>query len=482
MSKHGVYVLEQATSFSPPVTATAAMPVFIGTAPVHMTKDPTAINRPILVYSWAEAVAALGYSDDWETWTLCEAMYSQLRLFNVAPIVFINVFNPEKGSEKINAADFPVSDGSATITDLLAMPETIVVKAAGDTGSAYKLGTDYTVGYTEDALKVTLIPGGAILGTVEALSISYKAVNPNSVAAKDVIGGVNKATGKRTGVEVIDEVFPRTRLVPGILAAPGWEESGELLALLQAKAKSVNSLFRSVALVDIPESAGVTYRDVPAWKELHGLSSEFCIACWPRVQLGDKRFHLSTQLAGRMGRTDYDNGDVPFASPSNQSLYIDGLCLADGTEVVLDHSQANYLGDNGIVTALNWIGGWKAWGNRTCTYPASADPKDAWIPSRRMFNWVTNSIVLSYWRRISLPIRRILIDDIVTSVNIWLKGLVSAGQLVGGRIEFLAADNPQTAIMDGKIKFRIYICTSSPAQEIEFVLEYDPAYWAALAA
>ena len=38
----------------------------------------------------------------------------------------------------------------------------------------------------------------------------------------------------------------------------------------------------------------------------------------------------------------------------------------------------------GIVTALNWEGGWRVWGNRTSDYPSSTDPKDTFIPNRRM--------------------------------------------------------------------------------------------------
>lgn len=35
--------------------------------------------------SYAEAVAALGYSDDWEKYPICEAIYSQFKLYGVAP-------------------------------------------------------------------------------------------------------------------------------------------------------------------------------------------------------------------------------------------------------------------------------------------------------------------------------------------------------------------------------------------------------------
>ena len=94
---HGVKTSEQATSVIAPVQTTAGLPVVFGTAPVHMTDNPTAsVNKPIICYSWEEAVEQLGYSDDWNKFTLCEAMYAQFKLYGVAPIVFVNVLDPAK--------------------------------------------------------------------------------------------------------------------------------------------------------------------------------------------------------------------------------------------------------------------------------------------------------------------------------------------------------------------------------------------------
>jgi len=37
-------------------------------------------------------------------------------------------------------------------------------------------------------------------------------------------------------------------------------------------------------------------------------------------------------------------------------------------------------------------------------------------------------------------------------------------------------DNPLTNLMAGHVKLHIYMTPPSPAQEIDFVLEYDAAY------
>ena len=94
--KHGVYTSETPTSILPAANSTAGLPVVFGTAPVHLASDRTEANKPILCYTYAEAVAALGYSEDWDKYTLCEAMRSQYSLYAVAPTVFVNVLDTTK--------------------------------------------------------------------------------------------------------------------------------------------------------------------------------------------------------------------------------------------------------------------------------------------------------------------------------------------------------------------------------------------------
>ena len=73
--KHGVYTSEVATSMVAPITGTAGLQVIVGTAPVNMLKDPAAaVNVPLLVNSYKEAVEAVGYLPDFAKYTLCECI------------------------------------------------------------------------------------------------------------------------------------------------------------------------------------------------------------------------------------------------------------------------------------------------------------------------------------------------------------------------------------------------------------------------
>lgn len=184
-----------------------------------------------------------------------------------------------------------------------------------------------------------------------------------------------------------------------------------------------------------------------------------------------------------MCKTDAAHDDVPYWSPSNQSLQCDGAVSgADGSEkeIFLDTSNAAYLNGQGIVTVLNFIGGWKAWGNRTTAYTSVTDPKDVFIPIRRMFNWVNNTLITSFWQKVDDPTNKRLITTIVESANVWLNGLTARGFILGGRVEFREDENPMTDLMDGIIRYHVFYTPPSPALDIEFIQEYDPDYLSTL--
>ena len=116
-SKHGVYGSEVPTSLVPMTNVSAGLPVVFGTAPVHLATDAAKANVPVLCYTYAEAVEALGYSDDWESYTLCEFMKSHFALFNMAPVVFVNVLDVAKHKTAVSDAETALADGVAEISE-----------------------------------------------------------------------------------------------------------------------------------------------------------------------------------------------------------------------------------------------------------------------------------------------------------------------------------------------------------------------------
>lgn len=465
--KHGVYVFEQATSVSTPVVAECGVPFVIGAAPIQSADSPAEVGKPVYCSSWDEFCNLLGYSDDWDKYNLCEFAYSHFKLYGCQPVIFCNLLNPASHKEVVAAANIDVSNHRVSLPLEAINDSTLVVKASGGTGAAYISGEDYSSFYVGGALVIELLASSEHYEE-ESLNIAYNKVTPESVTPTLVA----------SSFDAIELCMSTVAVVPDIICAPGYSITASVAAVMATKAASINGVFRAKALVDIDSTAsGVTaYSGVAAWKSSHNLTDENEVICWPMVKLGDKMFHMSTALAGLMATVDTNNS-CPYESPSNKNFKMDSLVLASGNVVFQTKAHADALNACGCVTALNFLAsGWVCWGNYTACYPASTDVKDYFIPVSRMFDWIGNSLVKTFWSKLDKPMNRRLIDTILDSANIWLNGLVGRGYLLGARAEMLDSENPLTDLMAGIMKIHIYMTPPSPAQEIDFTLEYDTNY------
>ncbi|WP_217562785.1 phage tail sheath C-terminal domain-containing protein [Paenibacillus sp. GbtcB18] len=479
--RHGISTSEAESSAITAVSTSATIPVVFGTAPIHLSKLAAApVNTPILCKSWEDAVDAFGYSEDWESYTLSEYMHSHFRLYKLSSVVLVNVMDPAKHKAAVPLASFTLAAGTTTLPDAGILKDTVTVTSA-DGATTYVKDKDYTLLFDKAGrLFVTVKPGGTIPSATPTLKIGYDRLDRAAVTSADVIGGTDVMSGKVTGLELIKQVFPRFQQVPGLLLAPGFSHDPVVGAIMTAKAENINGHFKAVALTDLPTD--ILYTDLAVWKKDHAYTSERQIDAYPKITKAGKVYHFSTHLAGVICKTDAENDGVPYKSPSNKTMQADGAIMDSGQEVPLGPDEGEYLNNQGIMTAINFVGGWKTWGNRTAAFPEKTDPKTAFIAVRRMFDWIQNSVILTYWKYVDDPTNKRLIEAVTDSLNIWMNGLQASGYILGGRVEFSASDNPNVNLMNGKLKFRIFITPPSPAQEIEFVVEYDAQYLAAIAA
>jgi hypothetical protein len=479
MLTHGINVLQQGTSVGTPSAASVGIPFFIGAAPVQSAGSPAPAGDPVLVTSWDEAVERLGFADfDFEsnTWkyNLCEGMYSHFKLYGKQPAIFCNLLDAATMTSAVAAADIDAANNRALLPLEAINNETLVVKAAGGTGGVLVKGTDYEAFYSGGNLVIELLSGGSVFGA-DKINAAYRAVTPESVTPNAVAAGFQNA----------DKCITSFGVLPDLLLAPGYSHNSAVAAVMAAKAEGIGGLFRAKALVDISAAASggaLTHTGAVVEKGKNNISGKTQIAVWPMLGLGGRIFHMSTQYAGVIAVTDGGNGGIPYESPSNKGLQCDSLVLADGTPVTLTLAQANILNANGINTALNFLGRNVAWGNYTAAYPAVTDPKDFFIPISRMFDWVGNTVIRTFWGRLDEPMSRRLVDSITDTCNIWLNGLVGQGFLLGANVTARESDNPVTSLMAGTIRVHIAITPPPPFQRGDFVLEFDVNNLTALAA
>ena len=478
MAKLGVHVFEKATSVQTPKVATVGIPFVVGTAPVQSAAKPAKSNVPVLVTSWDEAVEKLGFSYDWESYTLCEFMYSHLQLFGAQPVIFCNINDPASMKREEAAADYTVADHRVAVS-VDAIADTIKVSVAEGAGEAattraLERDTDYSILYDRDDTDtyvciVELLEDGSAYDA-ETVSVAYSAADPKTATVADVVDGVAQ----------VDACLTAVGLVPDLIAAPGWSHNAVVAAVMATKAAAINGLFKGKAVIDADSGEdGVTeYSQLSGYKNKNNFVDVDQIICWPMVQLGDYRFHLSTQLCGLMATVDAGNRGIPYESPSNKNLKMDACVLADGTPVNLTWNQVDLIaGSWGVVTAVNFLdSGWVAKGNYTACYPGNTDVKDQFIPVSRMFDFIGNTLIRTFWSKLDKPMTPALRDSILQTCNIWLGGLTGGGYLYGARAEMLAEENPLTSLLDGIITLHIYNAPPVPAQEIDFILEYDVSY------
>lgn len=466
MPNHGVNVNEVATSLAAPTAAATGIPFIVGCAPIHSADNPAALNVPVLITSWDEFKDRLGYCEDWDNFPLCEAGYCHFVDFGLQPAIFLNVFDPATNKSLQSAADKDVADHKVNLGNLAINDTALVVKDKSSPANTLVKDTDYEVYYSGGEMIIELLATGGYYSET-ALNIAYNKAVLTGITATTISGAIEK----------VELCMSTIGVIPDMILAPGWSDKSAVAAVMATKASAINGLFKAKAIVDVPCGSGgaTVYSAVVAQKNSLAMTDKNEIVCWPMCKLGDHKYHMSTRIASLIASVDTEVG-APHYSPSNHALNVDSLVLADDTEVLLTKAQADILNAGGVMTALNFMGGFVAWGNYTGCYPVNTDVKDAQISVNRVFDWVGNSLIKTFWGYLDTPMTRRLIDTILDTCNIWLNGLTGAGIILGGRCEMLDSENPETNLIQGIVKLHIYLTPPSATQEIDFTLEYDASY------
>lgn len=466
--KHGIKVTEKATSMPTPKTLNAGAHIVVGTAPVFMASDPAPANTPVLCPDFATAKAKLGYIQDYDKYTLCGAMDAYFKLFAVSPVVFINVLDPSVAALKTALTEsVTLTAGVGTTVAKGIILDELVVK---DDQSQTISKDDYLASFNDDGTltitvtKTTPPPSISLTGnTLDATKITYS----------DIVGSYDPITGAETGLEAVRKVKPLLDMYPGMITAPKWSKDSHVGAALALKCVDVNGVYDCECIVSLAAAAGTKYTDVPAIKTTAGYVSPHMACAWPNIKAMGQIFDCSVYLAAAIALTDANTDGVPAVSVDNKVLMgATALVLDDGTEVLLDTTQANTLNEVGIVTAIKTGGVFKAWGSNSAAYPSITDPKDRWFNCRRFFSWWGNNFIDTYFEKVGNSLNRRLIESVVDSENVRGNSLVPE-YAAGIRMEYRAEDNPDSEILEGHVKFRQFLAPYTPVEYIENILEFD---------
>lgn len=469
MYQHGAYgSLSPTQDLVAPQVGT--LPVYFGRMPIHQLSDYSGkVNQPILISNFSDAVMKLGYNDsNWTDYDLCEVVYAHFKnsIQPIGPIVIVNVLDPDtmKNTGKTASVTF-INNQVAIVNDK------IILKSIAITGKI--LGTDYATAYSTDGTSVILTDlKGTFTG---AVTVNFDEVNPVAVTKTQVIGGTNLTTGAKTGISVVDLVYPSLNMVPSILDAPGFSHIPDVDAALKAAGQLISGHFFAYVNSNIVTDTNAdTIEKAKTWKTANNYVGSSESPCWPLAKNGSKKFHLSTLATVTMQMVDYANDNMPYESPSNKPVDITGICLADGTNITFDQTAANSLNSKGIRTAIYWGGRWVLWGPQTGEYEygKDMDPRNKFDCNVRMLYYMLNDFQLRYGAVVDKPMRRSRIDSILNSYQEYLDNLISMGALLYGKIQFTAVSNPTSDIIEGDFDFDIATTTTPPGKSINAKLQY----------
>lgn len=144
------------------------------------------------------------------------------------------MLDPAKHTADIAETTVQVNSGVAVLGVVGALLDKLTVKSGS---TALTRDTDYTASFNNDGtLNIVPLAGGKA-ASATTLTVSGKKLDPSKVKAADIVGGVDAATGKETGLEVVRQIYPKLSMTPGILLAPRFSMDATVAAALQAKTK-----------------------------------------------------------------------------------------------------------------------------------------------------------------------------------------------------------------------------------------------------
>ena len=468
--KHGIETTESEVESIAPQTGSAGFQVIVGVAPINLAEDQeAAVNTPVIAYSKTEAQRRMGYSSDFDSYTICQSISANGDLFNIAPYVMINVLDPKKHKKELSKKTVAVVAKTAHIAEKGIMMSTLSVTDQAST--KLEADKDYIASFDSTGeIDITLLSSGKGAAAT-SINVTATQLDPSKVSESDIVGGYDVATGLETGMELIRQVYPKFGMTPGLLVCPGWSKKPVVAAAMAAKCESLNGVFTCECVVDMYTTTAREYSGLKEKKEAMGVAGKHQILCWPLVKKGDAVYSYSAVWAAMAAYTDMSkNNDVPCKSPSNELLNIDAAVLEDGTEILLDTAQAELVNSYGIVTAIN-DNGWRSWGNVTAAYPGVTTVKDKWINCRRMMSWYRNHIILTYKSKVDDNANPVLIQAITDSENQYLNSL-TPDKIAGGTISY---DAENTSLTDGEVAFKTDIAFWGPAQHITDEIRFDPS-------
>ena len=446
-----------------------SIPVYVGFAPVHQLADYTnAVNKPILLENFDDAVKKVGYTDDW-SYTLCEAIDAHFKSGEeiVSPIIVINALDPTTQTQ---------TGGNQTVTftsgvGILANAKHIIHKTISI--DSLTLGEDFTATYSPDGDTIT-ITGEGLTGEKE---VEYSTINTSNMNKTLIIGSDDKQ-GHKKGLEALDYVYDDLNIVPSIILCTGYSHEPDVREAMLKHLDGFADEYRTYMYTDIPaDSTTNTPAKAISWKTTNGYTDYRETVNFPMGKKGNKIYHLSTLRAIESQKLDIVN-EVPSVPPSNKPLSIDSMVLKDGTPIRIEFNDAKLLESEGIATMVKKEGTIRTWGGTTAAFnfriQDTLDRMKQDETTVRSVRTITNAFARRYFDDLHSALTPGKALIIINSFQTYLDGLQQSQKILYGKITFKPEKNTVDKLIKGQFYFDIRVTAGLYIRYINAMVQWTP--------
>lgn len=368
------------------------------------------------------------------------------------------------GSEtiRVNGGSVPVSQVDGAIIGIIgtapqgAVNALTVCVTKKDFAQFGEVGQGYTI---PDALEIL---GRYASGQVYVVNVfdPEKHSSPDDVTIDDIKGGVDTATGKRTGFELMRAGFTLFGSDAKILLCPKYDE--QVASSLSALAEQLNA----VAYIQAP--SGTTLAGAITGRGSEGTinfntSNERTHLFFPHaVGESGELENLAVHAAGLRMKTDVEQG-YWFSTSNRELLGVVGMEVPLTARIDDVQSETNRLNAVGITTIFNSFGtGFRLWGNRLASYPTTTHISNFEVVQRTA-DLIDESIRRVELQFIDRPIDQPLLDSLLGTVETYMGTLKS---IVGYEIMLDPDADLVDAFSQGNVPIQYSFTPKIPAERI----------------
>ena len=246
--KHGTYAYI-GDSAAQSATSTGTITVYVGTAPINLIKgyaDSGIINYPVKLSNYLNAQKTVGYSSDWETFTLCEAIGAHFdnKLGNIGPIYVINVLDPDEHRQTdVTTKTLNFTNGKAEFISDTAILDTIAMD-----GLTQDVDFEVDYNFTTGKVIIEAMDGVTLSGNYD---VSFYEIDTSDIDEDTIIGGVT-SSGEYSGIGALPLVYDKLGLVPNLLSALKYNENKEVYNAMITAVQDINDQWDAFVVADIP--------------------------------------------------------------------------------------------------------------------------------------------------------------------------------------------------------------------------------------